>query len=637
MDFFERQDKSRKKTVLLVCLFAAAVAVIISAVYFAIMCILFCSSNYGMSLSGREPFVWWNQKIFLYTSIAALLVIITGSVTKISALSRGGSYIAQMMGGRLIDFSNPSPEEKRFINVVEEMSIASGVSVPLIYVLDKEQGINAFAAGYTPNSAVIAATSGCLKLLSRDELQGVVAHEYSHILNGDMRLNIRLMGFLGGIHTISTVGYFVLRGSSRGRKGSFAGMLFGIMLLTIGSIGLFCTRIIQCAVSRQREFLADASSVQFTRNPAGLSGALQKIGGYVKSSKIKSPEAKETCHMFFSSALSSFFATHPPLKERIRLIDPNFRGRFKKISMEDIPSYTAAADLSDATAAQSNFAGEQTAVTPKSVLSSVGTVSLENISQGSDLLNELPASIKRELSIPLDAAAITCCLVLDKTPEKRGQQISNISKSVSKALLTEILRHAKTVVQVDQKLRLPIIDLAIPALRQLSSPQYDNFIACIKGLIEADNKISLFEFSVYTIIKHRLDTEFKNTGKRTVHLKAPQLQADLVLILSLLAYSGDTGLEKTRKAFEAGRDSLDKIIEKTQILPLEKICFSSLGSAMERISSAEPKLRKTALEACTHCVLFDKIVSKGEAELLRAVAYSFDLPLPPFLPRHNKG
>jgi len=624
-------------TVLFVCLFAAAIVVVIVAVYFVIMCILFCSSRYSMSLSSSEPFVWWNQKILLYTSITTLFVIIIGSASKISALSRGGSYIAQMMGGRLIDFNNPSQEEKRFINVVEEMSIASGVSVPLIFVLDKEQGINAFAAGYTPNSAVIAATSGCLKLLSRDELQGVVAHEYSHILNGDMRLNIRLMGFLGGIHTISTIGYFVLRGSSRGRRGSFAGMLFGLMLLTIGSIGMFCARIIQCAVSRQREFLADASSVQFTRNPDGLSGALQKIGGYVKSSKIKSPEAKEACHMFFSNALTSFFATHPPLKKRIKLIDPDFRGRFKKISLEDIPSYTAAADLSDATAAQSSFAGEQEAVTPESVLSSVGTVSPENVSQSSGLLNALPISIKGELSIPLDAAAITCCLVLDKSPEKRGKQISNINKSAPKALLAEILRHAKTVIQVDQKLRLPIVDLAIPALRQLSSPQYDNFIACIKTLIETDNKITLFEFSVYTIIKHRLDTEFKNTGKRIIQLKAPQIQADLLLILSLLAYSGDTDSEKTQKAFEAGQDSLINITGKAPILPLEKICFSSLEKALERIASEEPKLKKMALEACTRCVLFDKIVSKGEAELLRAVAYCFDLPLPPFLPQQHKN
>jgi len=622
-------------TVLLVCLFAAAVAVITIAVYFAIMFILFCSSLYSMP-SSSKPFVWWDQKILLYTSITTLFVVIISSASKIKALSRGGSYIAQMMGGRLINFNNPSPEEKRFINVVEEMSIASGVSVPLIYVLDKEQGINAFAAGYTPNSAIIAATSGCLKLLSRDELQGVVAHEYSHILNGDMRLNIRLMGFLGGIHTLSTIGYFVLRGSSRGRRGSFSGMFFGLMLLTIGSIGMLCARIIQCAVSRQREFLADASSVQFTRNPDGLSGALQKIGGYVKSSKIMSPEAKETCHMFFSNALTSFFATHPPLKERIRLIDPNFRGRFKKISMKDIPSFTAATDLSNATAAQSSFAGEQEAVTPESVLSSVGTVSPENVSQSSDLLKELPASIKRELSVPLDAAAITCCLVLDKSPEKRGKQISNINKSAPKALLAEILRHAKTVIQVEQKLRLPIVDLAIPALRQLSSPQYDNFIACIKTLIEADNKISLFEFSVYTIIKHRLDMEFKNIGKKTVHLNGPQLQADLLLILSLLAYSGNTDSEKTQKAFEACQDSLINIMGKAPILPLEKICFSSLGKALERIASEEPKLKKMAFEACTRCVLFDKIVSKGEAELLRAVAYCFDLPLPPFLPQHSK-
>ena len=281
MDFFAQQDKTRRKTKLLVFYFALAVAALIVAVYFASL-IIFTGAQAHYHRYGEEPpFALWNPQLFLGVAAGVLAVILIGSGYKTMALAQGGSVVSEMMGGRLINPNTTDPDERRLRNVVEEMAIASGVPVPQVYVMDTEDGINAFAAGHKPGDATITVTRGCLKLLSRDELQGVIGHEFSHVLNGDMRLNLQLMGIIFGILCLAIIGRVLLqtaRGGGRGR-GQNPLPLLGLLLLVIGYIGVFFGRLIQAAVSRQREFLADASSVQFTRNPEGITGALKKIGG----------------------------------------------------------------------------------------------------------------------------------------------------------------------------------------------------------------------------------------------------------------------------------------------------------------------------------------------------------------------
>ncbi len=291
------------------------------------------------------PFQWWHPEFFIVTSGSVLLVITIGSLYKMTMLSGGGESVALALGGRKVPANTRDLAERILLNVVEEMALASGTPVPPVYIMDDEEGINAFAAGTTPQNAVIGITRGAILTLKRDELQGVIAHEFSHILNGDMRLNIRLMGLLHGILVLALIGYMVLRivGNSPGRvstrrssddnKGAggliLAILAAGVALLIIGYVGVFFAHLIKSAVSRQREFLADASAVQFTRNPSGIADALKKIGGWSKSSKITSPRAEESSHMFFGSAMMlSFFATHPPLAQRIQRIDPNFKGNF---------------------------------------------------------------------------------------------------------------------------------------------------------------------------------------------------------------------------------------------------------------------------------------------------------------------
>ena len=329
MDFFERQDKARRNTKFLVFYFLLAVVFLILAVYAAIA-LIFTGVELKNSASESSVRLVADPTLFFWTALGTLAVISIGSVSKTLALARGGSAVAELLDGRLVNSNTTDASERKLLNVVEEMAIASGVPVPQVYVMDDEAGINAFAAGHSASDAAISVTRGCMTMLSRDELQGVIAHEFSHILNGDMRLNLRLIGLIFGILCLTIIGRVLIQ--TRGRKNPLP--LLGLALIIIGWVGVVFGRLIQAAVSRQREVLADASAVQFTRNPAGLAGALKKIGGLADGSRLKSPHAEEASHLFFADGLSkSFFgfATHPPLIERIRALDPSFDGNFPSV------------------------------------------------------------------------------------------------------------------------------------------------------------------------------------------------------------------------------------------------------------------------------------------------------------------
>src|ERR1022692_3639220 len=320
MDFFERQDQARRNTKLLVVYFILGVAMLIVAVYAATLAIFTgVASRHHHRYDEQVQMVLWNPQLFLGAAVGTLAVIALGSGFKTLELAQGGSTVATMLGGRLVDPTTANPDERKLRNVVEEMAIAAGVPVPQVYLLPEERAINAFAAGHSTSDAVVAVTAGAVKLLTRDELQGVIGHEFSHILNGDMRLNLRLMGIIFGILCLAVIGRVLLYTRGRSSKDKNPLPLLGLALLVIGWIGVLFGRLIQAAVSRQREFLADASSVQFTRNPLGLSGALQKIGGY--GSVMASPHASDASHLFFANALTESFmeamATHPPLEQRI--------------------------------------------------------------------------------------------------------------------------------------------------------------------------------------------------------------------------------------------------------------------------------------------------------------------------------
>ena len=360
MNFFEHQDQARQNTKQLMGLFGLAIAGMILSIYAVVVLTLLNDSVGG----------WWQPEVLFVVSLGTLAVVGSGSGYKILQLRQGGKAVAQSLGGRLVDLQTRDANEQALLNVVEEIAIASGTPIPAVYLLQHEPGINAFAAGYTPNDAVIGVTRGCLEKLDRDELQGVIAHEFSHILNGDMRLNIQLIGVLQGILLIYIIGRVLLRsaGSSRGRSGRGKGngvVFIGLALMAIGGIGLLCGRLIKSAVSRQREFLADSSAVQFTRNPSGISSALKKLGGYIEGSRIDSPKAEEASHLFFGNALNpsdflnGLFATHPPLGERIQRLD-GFTGKTTPLTRRK-PSTQARSQYANSLAAKESIMGFQAA------------------------------------------------------------------------------------------------------------------------------------------------------------------------------------------------------------------------------------------------------------------------------------
>lgn len=319
MDFFQAQDRARANTTKLTLLYIAALLAITTAIY--AIAILFLQQDQGQTLAD-----YWHPEIYAATTLATLAIIGLGTLVKTLQLRTGGPAVAESLGGQLITPKTADFQQRQLLNIVEEMSIAAGVPAPKTYLLP-EPGINAFAAGYTPKDAAIGITQGALDTLDRDELQGVVAHEFSHILNGDMRRNIRAIGLLFGIFLIALIGRILIsvRYRSRDSKNNSAAafIILGLALIIIGCVGQFFGRIIQAAISRQREYLADASAVQFTRNPSGIAGALKKIRDH--GSRIQNPHATETSHLFFANALTSLFATHPPLEKRIAAIEQKSR------------------------------------------------------------------------------------------------------------------------------------------------------------------------------------------------------------------------------------------------------------------------------------------------------------------------
>ena len=630
MDFFKEQDKSRSKTTQLIGLFALAVLAVVLAIYAIAVIIMFF---HGARQPGFSPagFDWVQPRLGFWVVSVTLLVIFIGSVTKIIALAKGGSAVAENLGGRLINASTTDPDERRLINVVEEMSIASGVPVPQVYILDREKGINAFAAGYSPNDAAVAVTRNCLKLLSRDELQGVIAHEFSHILNGDMRLNIRLIGFLSGIMVLANIGYLVLRARTGSRKSGAQIVLIGIGLIVIGFVGQLFGRMIQAAVSRQREYFADASSVQFTRNPKGISGALKKIGGLGQGSRIQSPHAGEICHMFFGKAIRTLFATHPPLTDRIHRLEPDFDSQFipLKTAAEEPDPGVSALKTPEAHTAISPVAA--LAIGADSVIKRPGNVTPQDLNRSRQLLAAIPDSVKNELSDILGSLAATCALLLDKDPAVKTRQIKDLQKVVPAAVLRQILLLENELKDLSPQLRLPILDLALPSLRQMSARQYAKFRQMTRILVESDARLSLFEFALQEILTHRLEAIFRRHKREIIYKNIESLALDAVNILSKLAQIGHSEEIAAQAAFNYGWVKLTITDSRWKKLPAQKVSFSALRVAMKRFSHATPAVKQALLDACAHCVLHDEHVTVEEAELVRAIAYALDIPLPPFL------
>ncbi|MFQ5946060.1 MAG: M48 family metallopeptidase [Anaerolineae bacterium] len=621
-DFFERQDVARRNAGRLIILIILAILAMTATIHLiAAFVFKYPPSDWGALTT-----------VFL----ATLLVVLGGSLYKIAQLRSGGRVIAEQLGGRLLSPDTSEATERRLLNVVEEMAIASGTPTPPVYLLDGEKGINAFAAGFSPEDAVIGVTRGTAEQLSRDELQGVIAHEFSHVLNGDMRLNIRLMGIVHGILIIGIIGYFLLRGAGGGRRreGSAPLLGLGLGLMVVGFIGTFFGNLIKAGVSRQREFLADASAVQFTRNPSGIGGALKKIGGFFVGSKIEHPNAPEASHMFFGQGISGFsalFATHPPLPDRIRRLEPSWDGQFPVVAegLELPPPEPVAAGASGfASAAAGRVSAEAAA---REAVDHVGQPTPAHIQYAAHLLEGLPRPVGAAVHEPYGARAVMYGLLIDRRDEPRRAQLERLAGHADRGVYAETIRLLPTIEQLDVAQRLPVISLAIPALRSLTPAQYDAFKQNVWELVRADEAIDVFEWSLQRILLHDLETQFGGARPSRVRYRSLKpLAAQCQVLLSTLAYVGHRSVDQAKAAFAQADQHLG--LPQLEMEPQrERPDLDALGQALDALAEAAPRLKRQVLTACAVCITADRHVTTAEAELLRAISSALGCPMPPLL------
>ncbi len=636
MNFFEQQDLARRNTLRLVVLLVLAVLslIAITCIFIAVFFYYFVGNNPALAYDTSGSMlvnIWRSLSLQTVAGIAAVIVavVLLGSLFKYAQLRGGGRTVAAAMGGRLINQQTQDADERKILNVVEEMAIASGTAVPPVYVME-EQGINAFAAGFHPQDAVIGITRGSIKQLSRDELQGVVAHEFSHIFHGDMRLNMRLVAILHGILLIGLIGEFLLRSTSRtryvatssNRKDSRGGiMLLGLGLFVIGYTGTFFGNLIKAAVSRQREYLADASAVQFTRNPEGIAGALKKIGGAVLGSQLEQKNAAEFSHMYFSQGVKSLvnlLATHPPLEQRIRRIQPRWDGKF-------IAGATAGNSASrHSNAGQMAFSNEhnQASSPLASQLSLIAQPNQQHLAYAREHLAQIPAAIKDASHEPYSARALVFALLLDKRHAEQQRQWQLLHNHYSAEHLLSLRTLVDSTLQLPVRLRLPLVELCLPSLQQLSSTQRNDFLLALKTLINADGKVSLAEWSLYRIVQHHL--ELRPQAQRLRNLR--ELRSECQLILSLLAHASR---DETPQAFHRAATALH--MQQLALLPVSSLQLAALDAALEQLNLVKPLQKPQLLKAMAACVHQDQQLNDTEAELFRAIAESLDCPLPPFL------
>lgn len=672
MDFFQSQEDARRRTRWLMWLFALSVAAIIALLYIIA----------GLISGWEGGLIDWPLLGIVAASAGGVIGL--GSGFKTMQLAGGGAVVARDLGGRAISPDTTQPDERRLLNVVEEMALASGVPVPAVWIMDAEEGINAFAAGHTPSDAVIGVTRGCLRAMSRDELQGVIAHEFSHILNGDMRLNLRLIGVVHGLLVIAIIGRIVLRlaaemrgggrSSSSDNKGMdprLALLLAGAGLLVAGSIGVFFGKLIKAAIARQREYLADAAAVQFTRNPDSIGGALLKIGGYTYGSELKTPRAEEASHLMFSNAMSSGLSSaldsHPPLEKRIRAILPHWDGNWPTVNLPDIAAANAAAfrnassrqgkaeagfetaamGLANHTASQPAASAQfpppppQRPTSPPPITSAAARAALDRM--GSPTGEEIESARRIGASIPLEiltlvrdpagAQAVIMAVLLSKKSGAADSPENAVLSSLTDPVTTRTVHETAALLSDWHSTQLiAIIDLALPSLRRLTPAEYGRFAHIIQQLTDADGQIDLFEFMLQKLARRHLDHYFRRpapTGIRIIRLTdAPDETSTLLSAFASL--NGPPGSAAHNQSLDAASASLrsDGI---SLSLTSEPAALDRIGNALDRFNAASPAVKKQLLHACVAAALADGQLSSTEAELLRATADTIGCPIPPFV------
>jgi Zn-dependent protease with chaperone function len=627
VNFFEHQAAARRRSLRLMWMLAVAVACIVALVDVGVLL--------TAGLGGDAP---W--RLLVPASLVTLAVIAIAALWRLSRLRDGGAAIALSMGAREVDAVPADVAQRRLRNVVEEIAIASGVPMPRLFVLDQEDGINAFAAGYAPTDAAITVTAGAIGQLNRDELQGVIAHEFSHILNGDMRLNVRMIGLLFGITVLAEGGRRLLQVRGRGRQGLGIAVLAALALLVAGSVGLFFARLIKAAISRQREFLADASAVQFTRQTSGLAGALKKIAGVPAGSRLAHvAQAEEVSHMLFGEGLAglNWFATHPPLLARIRVLEPGFaegglralRGRW----LQQVPDGLAE-DLALGLAPRTTPLPDATShvqLQPAQVVAQVAKPNLDDLAEAGGLRGAIDPQLHALVLQPQAVQAVILALLLRGTPERVAAQRERIAQRLGAPVAGQAIRvHRVWVQALHPLLRLPLVSLGFPALRQQTLAALKAFSVTVDALIHAEGEITTFAYCLGWLVRVQLrEASLPRQARSHGALALSSVRAECVLLLATLAHAGHDNPIHAHRAFRAGTEALLGGAPPPYRPPAAGL--HALDAVWPRLDDLAPAGKQQLVAALVQVIGEDGRMTVGEAELLRVVCAILHCPLPPRL------
>ncbi|MGH1486828.1 MAG: M48 family metalloprotease [Cellvibrionaceae bacterium] len=634
MNFFEHQEQARKQTGRLLALFITALAGLVLLTAFLFASIAYVFGLYTAQSEGYESgqSLWqiaavvFDWQYLGSISLAVLAIVGLAALFRISQLKLGGQSIAEQMGGRLINVNPRTASERQLLNIVEEMSIASGSPVPSVYIID-EPGINAFAAGYQPADAVIGVTQGAIDRLNRHELQGVIAHEFSHIFNGDMRLNLRLIGLIYGIMVIAIAGRYLLEGGRYSNKDRRAAISIGLVLMLLGYLGIFFGNIIKSAISRQREFLADASAVQFTRSQMGISGALRKIGGMSKQSLWQNHDANEVSHMLFSQGLhfrffSQLMATHPPLDIRIKRMYPQWDGKFiaPKVPSNIQPYKEADSSISVLGDSAALYSGLVDSIDQSGVLTD------QTMQIAADQLSVLRSSAEKlvqQVHEPYTARALVYVMLFDSNLQVRAQQWKSLQTNQAPELLKQITWVESEIAALQGKQPLILLDMSLPVLKLLTDDQYLNFKQQMLRLIKIDKKIELREWALFYLVDYYCRPTQLN---RLQEVSLKQRKPALAQLLSALANVGSPSREDAKESFHSAIK--EQLPFSLRWYSLQELTIQSLTQSLRQIRHLKPLEKPKFLKTCVNIVQYDGRVDVAEFEIISCIAQALGCPLP---------
>ena len=644
MDFYASQAAARRSSRLFVVMFIAAVAAVVialDAVIFTVLAARSSSYAYGQQYGGGvDPleFALRNPDAVVAVSLLIIGVIALASLFKSAQLRGGGAVVAQSLGGVRVERDSTDPARKRLRNIIEEMAIASGVPVPEIYVLEQEPAINAFAAGHTPANACITVTQGALDHLNRDELEGVIGHEFSHILNGDMRLNIQLMGAIFGLLVIAVIGRMVFSfaprgGNDRDRRGGGMGWLgVGLAAMALGYLGLLAGRILQAAVSRQRERLADASAVQFTRDTRGLKGALLKIAALEEGSKFVAADAEQVAHMLFAPGLDRVFATHPPLLQRIRELDPQFDpAELQRMIDHGVPGpegggygsgappAAAARSAAPPTGAVSGFAADAGGIAAQ-----VGRPQPANMDQAQALREQIPPVLRNFIDTGAHARSMVLALLLSRDPAIRDAQAQRIAQEYGGAELQVVNAAISAAGSIAPMLRLPALLQLFPTLRRLPLPERQRLNALVTDLIHIDSGIDVFEFCLAKLLEVMLnDAEGNAAPYGNTALEAAV--EPVHMLFCTLARCGSDDEQEIRAAYVAG---ISGVLARYPEYATYDDWAQRTSAALNALDQLQPLAKQKLIEGLVRTIANDGRLKVEEAELLRTTCALLHCPMP---------